>query len=314
MRPTEGRHDPSAGQAPGGAEGSGKDPEGRHRVLGRRRPGARDPERCRLCPLSSHGFRAPPQTLTSTGTGDENESAWSPAAASRTAERIESHRGVAGRSDGARRRPAGGHEPRCVRRPSQGATVPRAPGARAPDAHGELAAPGREGPRADGRRDDQQPPAPALRARRRRGRPVHGGRDRAVPGEHLPGARQRRHRAPRRPVRAADLRGAPPSAGRGEAGHGAPGTGPGDGARGLRQDDDARLDGQPHEPQPDRSHRDDRGPDRVPLRGRQQHRHPARGRDGRARHSPRRSGSASARTPTWSWSARCETSRRCQRC
>jgi hypothetical protein len=77
--PAENRHDTLAGEAPGGAEGSGKDPEGRHRVLGRRRPGARDPERCRLCPLSSHGFRAPPQTLTSVGTGEENESAWSPA-------------------------------------------------------------------------------------------------------------------------------------------------------------------------------------------------------------------------------------------
>ena len=132
-------------------------------------------------------------------------------------------------------------------------------------------------------RDDQQPPAPAVRARRGSGRPVHGGRDRPLPGQHLPGPRQHRHRAPRRALRAADVRGAPPAPGRREAGHGAQGTRPGDGPRGLGQDDDARLDGEPHEPPSDRSHRDDRGPDRVPLRGRQQHRHPARGRDGRAR-------------------------------
>ena len=60
----DGRREPSDGRAPGGAE---QDPEGWHRVLGRRRPETPLPGRSRRCWLSSHGFRAPPQTLTSMG-------------------------------------------------------------------------------------------------------------------------------------------------------------------------------------------------------------------------------------------------------
>ena len=90
----------------------------------------------------------------------------------------------------------------------------------------------------------------------------------------------------------ARLREPPPAARRRDAVRGAPRADPRHGRHRRRQDDDARRDDRPHQPDAPAAHRHDRGPDRVPSRRRELHRQPARGRD---RHRVVRRGAAGAR-------------------
>ena len=78
----------------------------------------------------------------------------------------------------------------------------------------------------------------------------------------------------------------------------------------FRQVDDARRHDRPDQREPGVSHPHDRGPDRVPAPPQAVAGEPARGRRGHTELRRRPARRPSAKTPTSSWSARCETSSR----
>ena len=125
--------------------------------------------------------------------------------------------------------------------------------------------------------------ARAAVPRVRRPRPrLHLRRPASLPCQRLPPARRDVARAPRDPARGAEVRPARAAAGGGEAGRRAPRARPGHGRDRLGEDDDARRDARPHQPDAALAHRHDRGPardpplrprvDREPARGRPRHR------------------------------------------
>ena len=118
-----------------------------------------------------------------------------------------------------------------------------------------------------------------VRAHRRARHRLPAARPAALPRQRLPPARRHLARLPRHPPRGARLREPAPAAGRREAGRGAPRADPRHRRHRRREDDDARLDDRPHQPDAPAAHRHDRGPDRDPARRRGLHRQPARGRD-----------------------------------
>ena len=118
-----------------------------------------------------------------------------------------------------------------------------------------------------------------LREHRRARHRLPGRRPAALPRERVPPARRDLVRVPRHPRRGSRLREPAPARRRPEAGRGAPRADPRHRRHRRRQDDDARRDARAHQPHPPAAHRHDRGPDRVPPRGRPVHREPARGRD-----------------------------------
>ncbi len=89
-------------------------------------------------------------------------------------------------------------------------------------------------------------------------------RPRSLPREHLSAARHHRHRLPRDPLRRQDDRPAPPAQGDRENLHGEPRARPRHRHHRLRQVDHPRGDDRSHQLEPDLSHHDDRGSDRVP--------------------------------------------------
>ena len=86
----------------------------------------------------------------------------------------------------------------------------------------------------------------------------------ALPRQRFPPARRHLLRVSRDPDRGSDVRPASPSTRRSEPRRGAPRPDPRHRRHRRRQDDDARLDARPHQPDPAAAHRHDRGPDRDP--------------------------------------------------
>ena len=96
---------------------------------------------------------------------------------------------------------------------------------------------------------------------------VHVERPHPLPSERIHAARRDLVRVPRDPARGSELRDAQAAERCPPTGRGAPRARPRHRRDRLGQDDDARVDAEPHQPDEAPAHRHDRGPDRVPARG-----------------------------------------------
>ena len=208
------------------------------------------------------------------------------------------------------RRPERRHRPPSEVRPPAGDPAGRPGSLARGDQRADRAGPGDS---ARGGHGGQPPEGCGLPRDGRARHLVHVERPHPLPGERVHAARRDLVRVPRDPARGSELRHAQAPERCPPAGGGAPRARPRHGRDRLGQDDDARVDAEPHQPDAATAHRHDRGPDRVPARGPRVHRQPARGRSGHTVVRPGPPARAAARTRTSSSSASSAMPRRPRR-